>query len=90
MGYRVGGRNYQPLVPGQRSGDINDATLYVQHADRNRFFYVGIERIPVTLGNYDKLKTAYYTQFLNTEYLEAITGYVSQQTHKKNSIQLKI
>jgi len=83
LGYRVGGRNYQPLVPGQKSGDINDANLYVQHADRNRFFDVGIERIPVILGNYDQLKTAYYTQFLNTGHQREIKNYVSQQTQKE-------
>ena len=49
LGYGVVDRNYQPLVPGQRSGDINDAVLYVQHADRRKVFDVGIGRIPVTL-----------------------------------------
>ena len=76
LGYRVGGRNYQPLVPGQRSGDINDATLYVQHADRNRFFDVGIERIPVAF-NYVKLKTEYHTQFLDKKHQEEIEKYVN-------------
>ena len=93
LGYRAGGRNYQPLVPGQRSGDINDATLYVQHADhnrccdirigRNRFFDVGIERIPVTLGNYDQLKTEYYAQFLNQKHQEEITKYIAELTKKE-------
>ena len=82
LGYRVAGRNYQPLVPGQRSGDINDAVLYVQHADRSMVFDVGIERIPVTLGDYDKLKTEYYAQFLD-KIQEKIEPYVVAKTENQ-------
>ena len=85
LGYRVGGRNYQPLVPGQRSGDINDAVLYVQHADRRKVFDVGIERIPVTLGNYDKLKTEYYAQFLD-EIQKEIKPYVDDAKIKNQQL----
>jgi|GEM_PF-3582248 len=82
LGYGVVDRNYQPLVPGQRSGDINDAVLYVQHADRRKVFDVGIGRIPVTLGNYDKLKTEYYAQFLD-EIQEEIEPYVFTKIDKQ-------
>lgn len=73
----------QSLVPGQRSGNINDAILYVQHADRSHVFDVGIKRIPVTLGNYDKLKTEYYAQFLEKIELQEIKTYVIEQTAKE-------
>jgi len=55
----MGGRNYTPLIPGQKSGAINDATLYVRHK-----FDIGVKQLPLTLGNYQALKMQYYSWYL--------------------------
>jgi len=81
LGYRVGGRNYQPLIPGQKSGNIDDATLYVRHK-----FDIGVKQLPLTLGNYQSLKMQYYSRYVESITIDNIEKCI-QELQKQDTAQ---